>query len=292
LEQLTKSAPKKLRQLLRLSISLGAIFYLFSNIDRDVLFVILKKTDLWWLFWAFIAFNLSKIVSAIRLNYYFRSIGIALSEWRNLQLYYLGMFYNLFLPGGISGDGYKIYLLAKRHGRNYKKLLQATLLDRISGLAALFVLGGMLYAVSRFASLSTVFQILALSGAVLAIPVNYLITKRFFADYLAIFLPTTLYAFVVQLLQLLCALFLIWAINAPPSMTVEYLALFLISSVVAILPISIGGIGVRELTFLYGFGLIGGDTTSAVAFSLLFFLITVLSSLLGLFVKSDFHPNH
>ncbi len=292
MEQLTKSAPKKLRQLLKLSISLGAIFYLFSNIDRDVLFVILKKTDLWWLFWAFIAFNLSKIVSAIRLNYYFRSIGIALSEWRNLQLYYLGMFYNLFLPGGISGDGYKIYLLAKRHGRNYKKLLQATLLDRISGLAALFVLGGMLYAVSRFASLSTIFQILALSGAVLAIPVNYLITKRFFADYLAIFLPTTLYAFGVQLLQLLCALFLIWAINAPPSMTVEYLALFLISSVVAILPISIGGIGVRELTFLYGFGLIGGDTTSAVAFSLLFFLITVLSSLLGLFVKSDFHPNH
>ncbi len=292
MEQLTKSAPKKLRQLLKLSISLGAIFYLFSNIDRDVLFVILKKTDLWWLFWAFIAFNLSKIVSAIRLNYYFRSIGIALSEWRNLQLYYLGMFYNLFLPGGISGDGYKIYLLAKRHGRNYKKLLQATLLDRISGLAALFVLGGMLYAVSRFASLSTVFQILALSGAVLAIPVNYLITKRFFADYIAIFLQTTLYAFGVQLLQLLCALFLIWAINAPPSMTVEYLALFLISSVVAILPISIGGIGVRELTFLYGFGLIGGDTTAAVAFSLLFFLITALSSLLGLFVKSDFHPNH
>ena len=64
-------------------------------------------------------------------------------------------------------------------------------------------------------------------------------------------------------------------------MSVDYLTLFLVSSVVAVLPISIGGVGVRELTFLYGFGLLGSDANSGVLFSFLFFLITALSSLAG-----------
>ncbi len=288
MEQRTKSSNKKIKLIFKLFVTLWALFYLFSHIETHALFLIIEKAHIGWLFLAFLSFNLSKIASSIRLNYYFRSIQITLDEWSNLRLYYLGMFYNLFLPGGISGDGYKIYILAKRREKSYTKLLQATLLDRISGLGALLALGGMLFLMSQFASLSSIFQILALITAVSIIPLNYIITERFFADYFAVFFPTTLYAFGVQLLQLLCALFLIWAIDAPSSMTIEYLTLFLISSLVAILPISIGGIGVRELTFLYGFGLIGGDTTSAVAFSLLFFLITAISSLIGAFVKNDF----
>lgn len=56
-------------------------------------------------------FNISKIISSIRLNRYFKDINLSLSQTYNLKLYYLGMFYNLFLPGGIGGDGYKIYII-------------------------------------------------------------------------------------------------------------------------------------------------------------------------------------
>jgi len=283
-----RAEKKLLKNLLKLLITIWALYYVFSHIDLSALLELLKHSNPFWLLGAFVAFNLSKIISAIRLNRYFRAIGIYLSEVKNLLLYYLGMFYNLFLPGGISGDGYKIFLLGRRHNSSYKKLFQATLLDRISGLSALLFLAGILYTFSSFAGLSAPLLYLAWVGVVLVLPANYLLTKRFFPDFMKVFGITTILAFVVQLFQLLSAMLIVWALPEITASTSDYLTLFLISSVVAVLPISVGGIGVRELTFLYGFGLIGQDATAAVTFSLIFFLITALSSLSGLFVKNDF----
>jgi len=286
--QQTRKSKKLFKSLLKLLVTLWAVWYVLQHIDIDALLNILKTSDPKWLFLAFLAFNGSKIISSVRLNRYFRAIGIFLSELNALRLYYFGMFYNLFLPGGISGDGYKIYILGKRYNSNYKKLFQATLLDRISGLSALLFLAGILFALSSFGNLSEPLRYLAIVSVVLSIPANYFMTKKFFPDFLTIFTPTTLYAFAVQLLQLLSAALIVWALPETSSTMIDYLTLFLISSVVAVLPISIGGIGVREVTFLYGFGLIGGDTTTAVTFSLIFFVITALSSLLGAFVRNDF----
>lgn len=268
-------------------ITLWALYYVFRHIDKAELLKILKIADIGWLIAAFVAFNASKIVSAIRLNYYFRAIGIRLAEMTNISLYYLGMFYNLFLPGGIGGDGYKAYLLEKRYRVGYKRLIASLLLDRISGVVALLFFAGVLFFYSHFITLFGFLPPLVALGILLTIPLNYLLTRKFFADFMGVFGITTLYAFAVQLLQLLSALFIIWALPIDTLYRVDYLTLFLISSIVAVLPISVGGIGVRELTFLYGFTLIGGDTTMAVTFSLLFFVITAISSLLGVFVKEE-----
>jgi len=286
--QQTRKSKKLLKSIIKILITLWAVWYVLQHINIDTLLNILKTSDPMWLFLAFLAYNTSKIVSSVRLNRYFRAIGVFLSELNALRLYYFGMFYNLFLPGGISGDGYKIYILGKRCNSSYKKLFQATLLDRISGLSALLFLAGILFVLSSFGGLSAPLHYLAMIGVVLSIPANYIMTKKFFSDFLTIFTVTTLYAFAVQLLQLLSAALIVWALPETNSITIDYLTLFLISSVVAVLPISIGGIGVRELTFLYGFSLIGGDTTMAVTFSLIFFVITALSSLLGAFVRNDF----
>jgi len=285
--RITAKRKKHIKSALKLLITGWAVFYVLKHIDTKALLHILKTADLRWLAAAFLAFNASKVVSAFRLNIYFRAIGVTLNEWINLRLYYLGMFYNLFLPGGISGDGYKIYLLRTHNNTGYKKLFQATLLDRISGLSALLFLAGLLFIFSTFAERYPPLGYLAILGTVSVIPANYYLTKRFFRDYLPTIGRTTLYAFAVQLLQLFSAAFIVLSLPSHTAMMTDYLTLFLISSVVAVLPISVGGIGVRELTFLYGFGLIDGDTTMAVTFSLIFFLITALSSLLGAVIKID-----
>jgi uncharacterized membrane protein YbhN (UPF0104 family) len=59
--------------------------------------------------------------------------------------------------------------------------------------------------------------------------------------------------------------------------------LFLLSSVVAVLPFTIGGIGARELVFIFGADYLLIDKNTAVAFSILFFIITAVSSLSGIF---------
>ena len=66
-----------------------------------------------------------------------------------------------------------------------------------------------------------------------------------------------------------------------------YQLVFLLSSIVAVLPLTIGGIGARELVFIYAHSYVGISGTAAVAFSLIFFLISAVVSLLGVFVKVE-----
>lgn len=270
-----------LKLLFKLAISAILIGFVFGQIDTASFQATLQKANLWWLLGAFVAFNLSKIVSAVRLNGYFRDLEIPLSQISNLKLYYLGMFYNLFLPGGIGGDGYKVYWLHQRYKTTIKSLVLATLLDRVSGVAALGFLAAILFVLSDFKTLSDCLNIFAIIFAVGVLPLYLVVCRKFFDTFNASLYKSTFLALVVQLLQLLSALFIVYAINA--SAILQYLTIFLISSVIAILPLTIGGVGAREFTFFYAFGLIALEPNSGVVFCLLFFILTALSSLLGLF---------
>ncbi len=273
---------KKLKTPLKIALSLLLLLFVLRQIDTQKLLGILQKSDTLWLFWGFVFFNISKIVGSVRLNYYFRALGIMLSQTSALVLYYVGMFYNLFLPGGIGGDGYKIYLLHKLYKTDIKALIQATLLDRISGLVALVFLASLLFAISSFAQIWPLLFYAALITAAITFPLYIALYKRFFPLFVAILKSTTFLGFVVQILQLICAYFLIVALPYQVH-TIDFLTLFLISSVVAVLPLTIGGVGAREFTFLYGLKLLESEPSLGVAFSFLFFLVTLLSSALGIF---------
>ncbi len=266
---------KKIKALIKVLLSIFLLWFVFRQIDFKEALNTIKSADIFYLFIAFIFFNLSKIVSSIRLNWYFKEINIDLEEKKNLILYYVGMFYNLFLPGGIGGDGYKAYLLKKHFSAKLSDILQSLIIDRVSGLIALIFLALILYLFSDF----TYFKILALILAFLIYPIFY-IANRVYGKFLKYYKRTYLLGLLVQILQVISAYFIIKALSANLPI-IDMLVLFLISSVVAVLPISIGGVGVREFTFLYGAKLIGFNPSAGVAFSLLFFLITMLSSLIG-----------
>jgi uncharacterized membrane protein YbhN (UPF0104 family) len=194
------------------------------------------------------------------------------------------MFYNLFLPSGVGGDGYKIYLLKQSHNIKLSTLITASLLDRVSGVTPLLFFAGILFIFSDFYNQLMWLDYLIIVEIATIFPIFYIINRVFFHRYLEIFFTTITLGSTVQLLQLISAIFILYAIGIKSSILI-FLTLFLISSVVAILPITIGGVGVRELTFLYGLSLVGIDVNGGVTFSLLFFLITALSSLIGLFLK-------
>jgi len=267
------------KSLIKIVISLVLVAFVLSTIDTKRLIDILLNVNIFWLFLAFVFYNLSKIVSAIRLIYYFKEIGINISQKSNLILYYVGMFYNLFLPGGIGGDGYKAYLLNKYHNPKLSQIIQALLFDRISGLIALIFLGALLYPFSSFDI--PFFYYLAFSLIFLTYPIFFVVSKKL-DKFLLYFKHTTILGLVVQILQLISALFIIYSLNSDVPI-IDFLVLFLISSVVSVLPISVGGVGVRELTFMYGLKLINYPSDVGVAFSFLFFFITMLSSLIGIF---------
>ena len=67
----------------------------------------------------------------------------------------------------------------------------------------------------------------------------------------------------------------------------EYLLVFFISSLATILPITLGGVGIREFVFIKAAEISEIEQHTAVALSVLFFGITVVSALVGSIVKLD-----
>ncbi|MGH2553068.1 MAG: lysylphosphatidylglycerol synthase transmembrane domain-containing protein, partial [Chitinophagaceae bacterium] len=236
------------------------------------------------LFLALIAFIFSKIIAAIRLNYYFRNIDIHLTEWQNFRLYWMGMFYNLFLPGSISGDAYKVILLKRKFNATYKKTTSAVLLDRFSGLLGL---GLFLGVYSIIVLKNTLFVMIICAGALLAVLAFYLIVRFWLKDFIPSFMSTLLLGIIVQGLQIICT-YLIMASLGIPFDIASYIFIFLFSSIAAVLPFTIGGLGAREIVFLEGSGYFGLPQETSIVISLLFYLITLLTSAFGsIYVFSD-----
>lgn len=222
------------------------------------------------------------MISAFRINHFYESTGFKLAKIYNLMLYYVGMFYNLFLPGAIGGDGYKIYLLKQQNGNlNTKSLVSATLLDRLSGLLLLFFLACIFLLFSSYQPTFSFFRTSILIILIIMFPIAFLIASWIFPLFKDKFLVTSFLSLGVQLMQVICAIFILISLGIQGNY-VDYLTLFLISSVVAVLPITIGGVGARELVFLYGYNFLNIEKPIAIAFTLLFFFITAISSLAGI----------
>jgi uncharacterized membrane protein YbhN (UPF0104 family) len=271
--------------LIQIGLTILAITFLFSKISLDDIILAIKSSDFLYLCLAFIAFNISKIVSSIRLNRFFLDIDLKLSQTYNLTLYYLGMFYNLFLPGGIGGDGYKIYILNKKYHKKILTLTKALLLDRVSGLIALLFFTTLLLLFSSFSKISYLIPIGSFILLLILYPLTFFIYKFKFKEFFKSFKNTNLQAIAVQLFQLISAYFIIVSLGDYTNI-IDLLVIFLISSIVAIFPFTIGGVGARELTFLFLLEYIHCDAKIGVTLSVLFFIITALSSLIGaIFIK-------
>jgi len=270
---------KLLKLLLKIAVTAVCLCYVSGKIDFNKAGTALKNANWLYLFFALITFVVSKFLSAVRLNIYFRNIHIHLSEWGNIKLYWLGMFYNLFLPGSISGDAYKVILLTKKYNVPYKKTTAAVLLDRFSGLLGL---GLILAFYSIIVIHNTLYVAAIIAGTILAVIALYLVSKFWMKDFLYSFFPTFLLGIAVQASQVICAYLIMTSLNIPFQQT-EYIFLFLVSSVVAVLPLTIGGLGAREVVFLEGAKYFGLLQETSVIISLLFYLITLVTSACGLF---------
>ena len=277
----------QLKTALKILLTGGALYLVFQKIDTAQLLQLSKNLSWGWLIPAIALFIGSKVATAIRLNHYFANIQLVLSTWENWRLYLIGMFYNLFLPGGIGGDGYKVYLLNNQFKTPVKELLKASLLDRLGGLIAILAL---LFGILLLIDLPLPFgeprmgKIMFAIGAIGTVPGFWLLQKFLFSNFLPSFWQGIFWSLVGQLAQMAAVVCLLLALGVQDKF-LAYQAVFLLSSIVAVLPLTIGGVGARELVVVYAHSYAGIQETEAVAFSLLFFLISAAVSLSGAWVK-------
>jgi len=271
---------KYLTLLLKIGVTIVCFWYISKKIDFNAARDAFLKANWLWLSFAVILLMLSKLFSAFRLNIYFRNIQIHLPEWRNIKLYWLGMFYNLFLPGSISGDAYKVVLLKKKYDSPYKKTSAAVLLDRFSGLLAL---GLILSAYGVIVLNKTLFDVILVTGSVTATVALYLVVRLYFKDFLPGFWSTFIWGLIVQLTQVVCVYCILLSLGLRIDQP-QWIFIFLVAAVIAVFPVSLGGgLGTREVVFVEGAKYFHLDPQVALVISLLFYLSTVIASIWGLY---------
>lgn len=271
---------KYLKLLLKIGVTIVCFWYISKKIDFNAAKDAFLKANWLWLSLAVILLMLSKLFSAFRLNIYFRNIQIHLPEWRNIKLYWLAMFYNLFLPGSISGDAYKVVLLKKKYDSSYKQTSAAVLLDRFSGLLAL---GLILSAYGIIVLDKTLYDVILVIGSVTATVALYLVVRFYFKDFLSGFWSTFTWGLIVQLTQVVCVYCILLSLGLRIDQP-QWIFIFLVAAVIAVFPVSLGGgLGTREVIFVEGAKYFHLDPQVALVISLLFYLSTVIASIWGLY---------
>lgn len=260
-------------------ITILAIYIVVRKINLNELWLNIKEVNIFYLFIALIVLGLSKVIEAYRLNIFFRAKDIILDEVQNIKLYLLGMFYNLFLPGGIGGDGYKVYWLKKKQGAKLKSVIWASILNRVSGLFGLIIL---IFISTIFISFDFKFN----NYLVILIPIAYLIyffvLKVFFKSFTSALPKTTVQSIIIQFLQVLSAHFILLGLGLNSGFQ-DYWFLFLISGIVFAIPVTLGGFGSRELVFVYASQFLIVDVNLAVALGLLTYVLRAVLSFAGVY---------
>lgn len=275
---LIAKAKSSLIFLAKISLSVLALFLVFRKVDFIAFREVLAGSN-WWVFPIIVmTIALSKVCSAFRLNHLFRAIGVSLSEKSNLRLYWLGMYYNLFLPGGIGGDAYKVILLKRQKNVNIRDLVLATLTDRAVGLAILVIFGLLLIPFLTIKGQTYSWSLVGVPFVTGIVWVGLLLMKRSFAR---LYIPLMGWSVMVQIIQVFAVLAILWLLRVPGDWT-GYCFLFLVSSILAALPISYGGAGAREIAFFYGAEWLAIPSATAVAVSLIFYTASLIVSLSGL----------
>lgn len=280
---------------LKMLFACGALYIVSIKVDIPLIITYLKYSNLAFILASCLILAAAQILSAFRMRFYFTAVGIHVSRYFSIALYWVGMFFNSILPGGIGGDGYKLLLMSKLEALPKLVSLQLTLSNRASGLFILLILTFLLAFASKFV-LSLPYSLPLLWIGLIGLMPAYFLSIRFLLnEKVKTALYAAQYSFIIQGCCLISAAILFAGLGLPfddPQMIINYLLLFMISSVASILPVSIGGAGLREVTFLYGTQYMGLNTELGVAFSLIYFALNTLLSTSGLFFISKLPAIH
>lgn len=259
----------------KILVSTVAIGFVLRKVSLPHLLSMLESVSFSWMALAFLLFVFSKLFSVARLQCLFREANLPVEWTLNAKLYWLGMFYNQFLPGGVGGDVYKTIWLSRHFVRGKVEMAKLVFWDRISGLIALLAL--LLVMTGAWFSFST--SILGLLLAVCMYIVYVWITykRQWRLDTL---LSIEGYSFLVQISQLASAYCLMCALHIQ-AQPLSYLVLFLFSSLASVAPLTLGGIGAREFTFMMGTGYLATNVELSISIGFLFYLISLVASIGG-----------
>jgi uncharacterized protein (TIRG00374 family) len=115
----------------------------YPRVDVGVVRLVRQASDknLWLLVAAILVFPITFILTAARWHELLKALDIPMGLKRAFTLNMVGAFYNTFMPGSTGGDFLKA-LYASRQTPHRTRAVMSVVIDRVIGLLALIILGG------------------------------------------------------------------------------------------------------------------------------------------------------
>ena len=303
--------------LLKIVVTIALAYIVFRNIantpgfDSNDLEKVLSQIKVWPLFVALLCLLVSNLTGCLQWKTLLKTQGVRLSYFHVLRLYFVGLFFNNFMPGNVGGDVKKVYDIRVQGGVDSVGAgLTATFFDRLFGFFFLTLLAlgvGSLFFIHDpeqrafiIPSLWVFFGFCVLFAAIFSRRIGESLAKL-----LALIFPENINTRVLRMLErfrsfriwnLWGKLFVLSTITQVLRVLVHYfcgIALGLdiavswyffyipLVALVSALPISIGGFGPRELLAQSLFAKAGVPVLESVIVQLLAYLAGLVISLFG-----------
>lgn len=313
--------------LLQVAVTVGVLYLLLRDPGkRAEMRRVIEGADHSWLVAGALLYIGVEVISAIRWQFLLRVQGVHLRWVRVYALVFIGVFFNFFIPGGTGGDVVKVFYLLKETPGQKAQALLAVLMDRLIGLVAMVLLAGVTISLqwdwltSTAVTTRYVWTALAvLGGCMLAIGFSFVVSGLNLAYRLPerfpgrnrlaeLSLAYNLYsrAWPVSLLSLgisvvahLCFFATFYcaaqALTLPniriPTLT-DLVTIMPVVNTITSLPISVGGLGVREGLFQVFLGKLSGISAAvSVVTSSAGFVLTAVSGAIGGAIYLFYRPS-
>lgn len=300
---------RKLGPGVRIGASLGLLYFVLRRVPLDGVVATLTRLDPWLVAGAGALLLMVTFVASYKWQLLMRAMSLRVPYAQVATTYFVGLFFNNFLPTGFGGDAMRAYRIARRTGRGADAVVSVGF-DRLHSLWALLLLAGPCCVVSaaslglpswlglviilgtagaaavvgRFLSpaiherLRTYLGLLPSIVARLSHPL-LLPFERLSSDRRSLAWPTVV-ALCYQILNVAVHYILFVAlgvgISFPTLVTVMTVAML-----ATMLPVSVNGIGLREGVYVVLLGRLGIPAAAALSLSLLGFGLMALVSVIG-----------
>ncbi|MDZ7264650.1 MAG: flippase-like domain-containing protein [candidate division KSB1 bacterium] len=296
--------------ILKIGISSFLIGWLLVRLGPRDIFDRFLSANIWWILLAIIVFSLSNIFGALQWQLLMKTKSIHLPWSHVLAYYYVGLFFNNFLIGNVGGDAIRVYDIARLSG-DLPHAISTVFFDRLIGffvMTTLALLSGLFWHnIFQSNSLETITIIIFLLWVVsfvflfnenLASRIGWLfrfmltpkMNHKLRAVYQSInafkherrmLLTIGLISLLVQSLRVLVHYYA--ALSVGVQLHLKYFIIFIpVVALLSSLPISIGGIGIREGSAVAMFSQVNSlPPESIVAFEFLAYLIGLIATIPG-----------
>jgi uncharacterized membrane protein YbhN (UPF0104 family) len=262
-------------------LSLGLFVWLMTRLDWQSLLKQLADLNPWMLALAFLVYLAAQAFNTLRWCSLLWAHGVSITFWQAFRIAWSGIFASNFLPSTIGGDGLRMVAVLP-YTKSKSVAVGSVALDRVINMAAM----ACLLPLSLWVFGAKLNTILAL-----ALPFNpRKLAEKFFPKIMDALRewasrPAAFgWAFLVAWpsnLTIMLANFIVARELGIEISFVQIIAIQAVTYFVTVLPISVNGYGLREVTFATLFTALGATIEQASAFAVLTRFITVLVTVPG-----------